>query len=61
MGGYISTEHTVWCGDCVTWLQMSQPKMAGMIRAIKESGWKKIKGSWTCPDCVKKRVEGQSK
>jgi len=56
--GYISREHTVWCGNehCGKWDQLAEPKLKDMKAAIREAGWvfTRIDG-WLCPNCAKKR------
>lgn len=52
--GSISTEHTVWCGDCVKWVQMAIGHMPSFKQAIKKEGWKNTKArGWLCRKCSK--------
>jgi hypothetical protein len=48
--GYISTQHTVWCGTCDVWEQRDEPgTKKDFIEAILMRGWKRRKeAKWQC-------------
>jgi hypothetical protein len=58
IAGYISVQHTVWCGTCERWLQLDEGTKKEMILAIKMRGWKRVSNGavWQCPWCVKMRT-----
>jgi hypothetical protein len=52
--GYISIEHTVWCGVCGNWDQRSGKKRR-LIKQWLAAGWKRERArGWVCPKCQKK-------
>jgi hypothetical protein len=52
--GYISTEHTLWCGNCAHWVSESSDTKAVMAFYGRKRGWKKTKEmGWVCPSCAK--------
>lgn len=51
MPGTISTERTVWCGECSEWLQLSARTLLGFKTAIRAKGWKIRARRWCCPAC----------
>lgn len=57
--GYISTEHTVWCGRCDVWDQLAEHTLKGTIQEVQKAGWRRSrKYGWLCPDCVKEVAQG---
>jgi len=52
--GALELSHTVWCGRCGTWDQISGKK-SYCAKMFKKDGWTttRIKG-WRCPQCSKK-------
>ena len=53
--GRITTEYTVWCSQCVEWLQEAgYRRKASVTKYFQSLGWKKIKGKFVCPNCVNK-------
>ena len=49
--GHITTEHTVWCGNCTEWLQISG-SMAECVAMFRAYGWIRTrKDGWLCPGC----------
>lgn len=50
--GYISRQHTVWCGgpDCGDWHQEDVHTIADFTRRIRKRGWAHTKkDGWRCP------------
>ena len=55
--GFISTEHTVWCGGCRLWISKSSNTKADMKRIITKNGWYfSKKYGWLCEKCKNKFV-----
>ena len=53
--GYISTEHTVWCGGCTEWRSESSRTKTIMAKMMRREGWICTKNhGWLCPECKKK-------
>lgn len=53
--GYISREHTMWCGLCCHWDQVAEHYMRSAIKYFRDMGWKKTKeNGWVCPKCQRK-------
>lgn len=55
--GYISREHTIWCGACSRWHRNTfEPNKAAMALAMRRLGWIHTKEcGWVCPLCAKTR------
>ena len=53
--GTITTEFTVWCGECSAWYQVQAPSKRYAIKLFKETKWKKTREhGWLCSVCQKK-------
>ena len=49
--GRVTRESTVWCSRCPRWCQ----EASGIAQATwREIGWRKRKGLWVCPRCIRK-------
>ena len=49
--GYISRQHTVWCGVCGNWVQVDEQLKKDAIQRFRKLGWSyqgKERG-WVCP------------
>lgn len=59
--GYISREHTIWCGGCSHWhTDAHEPTRAAMARVMRKRGWKNTKANgWLCPSCKDKDKDEQ--
>ena len=56
--GYVSTEHTIWCGTCSRMEQVSEPTLRLTHEWAKSVGWKRSKAyGWQCPKCVQNEVK----
>jgi len=56
--GYISRQHTVWCGECGNWEQVDAHLKADAEKLVRRLGWKYIeKSGWSCPECQKCQKE----
>lgn len=56
--GYVSKEHTIWCGTCALWVQMPIPTLSRMYKWAKRQGWKRSKAyGWQCPKCIQNEVK----
>lgn len=50
MNGSINKQFTVWCADCVEWLQLNANNQKWFEVQIEKYGWKKVRGKgWVCP------------
>lgn len=51
--GYISREHTIWCGGCPHWTTEAVDTRAELAKLSRKRGWKKTKQyGWLCHTCV---------
>lgn len=58
--GYVSREHTVWCGICGNWAQLAEPKLPAFRKAVIRMGWKSLrKRGWVCPKCLPNQASKQ--
>jgi len=54
--GYISREHTVWCGVCGNWEQTADGIKKEAERYFRKNGWRYTEeNGWTCPKCLGKK------
>lgn len=52
--GYISRQHTVWCGECGNWEQADEHLAKNAQIRFRRLGWRKTKEQgWLCPGCYK--------
>lgn len=50
--GYISRQHTAWCGACGNWEQVDEQLRAAAEKRFRKMGWKCTKkDGWLCPAC----------
>lgn len=57
--GFISTEHTVWCGNCMKWEQVSTSRQQFAEKQFRQNGWRKTKKrGWVCKECYQKMRKG---
>jgi hypothetical protein len=61
--GYISRQHTIWCGTCVLWVQRDLATKTAMVRWAKKVGWRWSKHhGWLCPSCMRERsIKGRER
>ena len=50
--GTITTQYTIWCGNCLHWDTVSGSKKTAAAEEFRRSGWGKSRGKWLCPDCT---------
>jgi hypothetical protein len=50
--GTMTQTWTIWC-VCGFGIDSYEGKKAVCVKEFKKMGWKKIKGQWMCPSCVK--------
>lgn len=56
--GYISRQHTVFCGVCGNWDREESELKSKCIKVWKKLGWKLTKDrGWLCPNCYSKLKE----
>jgi len=54
--GYISRQHTAWCGVCGNWTQVDEHLKSDAEKRFRKDGWKYTeKSGWTCPRCLEER------
>lgn len=57
--GFISQQHTIWCGICPEWDQLSGAKK-DCLRAWLMAGWERNKtAGYICPKCKEKSCAAQ--
>lgn len=50
--GYISRQHTVWCGVCSCWEQVDENRKQDAIKRFRRNGWKQTRQhGWLCHHC----------
>ena len=60
--GYINRQHTIWCGICSNWEQVSEHRKSSAIKAFRGLGWKYTKAcGYVCPDCLKQLARERKK
>jgi len=50
--GYISRQHTVWCGVCGCWWQVDEHLKRDAVKRCRRQGWKQTReNGWVCHHC----------
>lgn len=54
--GYISRQHTAWCGECGNWELVDEHMKTKAVLIFRKLGWRYTKEhGWTCPKCSEKK------
>lgn len=55
--GKVTSDVTVWCGECGHWQEEEATKQIAVAR-FKEDGWRQHKRlGWLCPECARARFD----
>lgn len=54
--GMMTTQQTVWCGNCHFWDSLSGSK-SSVTKEMLKTGWSKSNGKWLCPNCTRSGVK----
>jgi hypothetical protein len=56
VAGMMTTQQTVWCGNCHTWDSVSGNRKSA-TEEFRRIGWRDSSRQWLCPNCVRSGVK----